>query len=378
MVIKNKLRNIEPVFMDEEHFPVLVTNVGVSSKESEFTTEFEKARVAIEAGTNIISDLSLIANPESMQIEYMSRFNVPFSNVAIYETFCRGREYLITPKASDFILDFEKQAKRGIDLITIHATVRYNDDKLISSSNRLIPTTSRGGAMALKLMHDGNYENPYFEYFDEILDIASDYNVCISLGPMYRPASVWDCHHENELHFLEIDRMSEMVARAEDRGVGIAIEGIGHSAISDIPQVLQYAKSKCNNTPYRVLTVSTDTAMGFDHVSSAISSAVAVQYGASSITCVTRSEHIGIPNADEIRESVFSAKIAAESGFRARMESFPHDYMVSTKRKEHGCFAKSEGFLFVNELEHRNNGIHKGKSCGMCGDYCPFLILDEL
>ena len=378
MRIKNKLRTIQSVNMDSNSFPVLVTNVGVSSNDNDISVELNKAQVAIEAGANIISDLSLVPNPADIQKRYMDMIDVPFSNVAIYETFCNGLFSMKTPSPEQHIIDFEEQAKRGIDLITIHATAFKEDMALIEDSKRLIPTTSRGGAMVLRNMYQGGYENPYYVYFDDILSIAEKYHVCLSLGPMYRPASVWDCHNQNELHVLELERMGQLVRRARDKGIGVAIEGIGHASIKDIPSLVGTAKRHCGDAPYRVLTVSTDTAMGFDHISSAIASAVAVQNGASSITCVTRSEHIGLPTLEDIRESVYSAKIAAESGYRARTEDYSRDYLVSLARKERGCFARSEGFLFQSMLEKINNGEHKGKSCGMCGDFCPFLILDAL
>lgn len=376
MIIKNRLRAIQPVSMDINSFPVLVTNVGISSKEDDFSVELEKANVAIAAGANIISDLSLVSDPADYQKRYMDQIEVPFSNVAVYETFCNGLSSMQTPDPEQYIRDFEEQVKRGIDLITLHATVWKGDLQLLRDSKRLIPTTSRGGAMVLRNMYEGDYENPYYVYFDDILDIARRYDVCLSLGPMYRPASVWDCHYENSLHILELERMGQLVARAKAKGVGVAVEGIGHASIGDIPGLIGKAKECCGDAPYRVLTVSTDTAMGFDHISSAIASAVAVQNGASSITCVTRSEHMGLPTTDDIREAVYSAKIAAESGFRARTGSFSNDYLVSSARKERGCFAQSEGFLFQAELSKIEKGEHKGKSCGMCGDFCPFLVLD--
>lgn len=377
MKIRNKLRGISPVFMDRNHFPVLVTNVGISSKTDDIEVELKKGKIAIEAGTNVISDLSLIPNPAEFQKRYIDEFNVPFSNVAVYETFCQGLNNGKTPSPEQYVRDFEEQAKRGIDLITLHATVSRQDYDSIMQSKRLIPTTSRGGVMVLRNMIDGGYDNPYFTYFDDILDIAEKYSVCLSLGPMFRPASVWDCHYHNSLHTMELERMGELVKKAEKRNVGIAVEGIGHASIADIPNVVGNAMQYCGDAPYRVLTVSTDTAMGFDHVASAIASAVAVQHGASSITCVTRSEHIGLPTIDDIKEAVYSAKIAAESGYRARECQFPADYEVSSSRKEFGCFAKSNAFLFSKDLSKIDNGTHKGKSCGMCGDFCPFLILEN-
>lgn len=377
MKIKNTIRTITPVTMDSDHFPVVVSNIGISSRDDDLSVEIIKAKTAIDAGADIISDLSLVENVAEVQKRYLDIINVPFSAVSIYETFCKniGKRKLV---AEDFIVDFEKQAMRGIDLLTLHATVFKEDMRLIEASKRHIPTTSRGGVMMLRCLQRYGYENPYYEYFDDVLKIAKKYDICLSLGPMYRPGSVWDCQYENNLHFVELSRMGELVGKANAANVGIAIEGIGHAPLNVIPSLISEAKKVCSEAPYRVLTVSTDTAMGYDHISSAIASSVAVQYGADSITCVTRSEHLGLPTIEDIRESVICARIAAESGYRARKKEFPLDYLASSARSKFGCGAMSEGFMFMDELITINRGEHKGQSCGMCGDFCPFLILDEM
>ena len=377
MIIKNKLRNIAPIVMDSEHFPVIVSNIGISSADDDFSVEFEKAKVAIDAGADIISDLSLIKNVEDVQKRYLDMFDVPFSAVSVYETFCKGLDGKKLT-ADDFIRDFEKQVLRGIDLISLHATVFGSDIELIKASDRHIPTTSRGGVMMLRCLQRFGYENPYHEFFDDILKIAKKYDVCLSLAPMYRPGAIRDCQYANDLHLIELARMGELAQKATAAGVGVAIEGIGHAPLNAIPDLIAEAKKLCSNAPYRVLTVSTDTAMGYDHISSSIASAVAVQYGADSITCVTRREHIGLPTVQDIRESVICARIAAESGYRARRKEFPLDFMVSSARRDQGCGASSDGFLFSDEFALSDKGEHRGKSCGMCGDFCPFLILDDI
>ena len=377
MIIKNKLRSIQPVVMDADHFPVIVSNVGVSSVTDDLATELEKARVAAQAGADVISDLSLVEQVESVQLQYLSTIDKPFSAVSVYETFCARKDGK-APDAEQFLRDFEKQAMRGIDLLTIHATVFREDVTYLKDSGRHIPTTSRGGAMMLRCMRSGGYENPYYTGFDDLLKIAKKYDVCLSLGPMYRPGSVWDCQYENDLHLLELSRMGQLVAKAQAAGVGIAVEGIGHAPLSAIGQLVAEGKHRCGNAPYRVLTVSTDTAMGYDHIASAIASAEAVRHGADSITCVTRSEHLGLPTVEDVRESVICARIAAESGYRARKQAFPRDAQVSAARSQYGCGAVSEGFLFNAEAARKDPKAYRGRSCGMCGDFCPFLILEEL
>lgn len=378
MIIRNKVRNIAEKYMDQSHFPLIFSNVGISSQQDSLLDELQKAQAAVLAGADAISDLSLSSNIDVIQKRFIEVLDVPFSSVPIYESFC---DYLfdkksITPEA--IVNTAINQIRRGVDVVTLHATVLKADRALLGTSQRLIPSTSRGGTMMLKLMTLNNFENPYYVYFDEILDAARNYHACISLGPMYRPASVWDCQYKNDLHFLELSRMTELITRAKEKGVGIAIEGIGHAPMNLIENLVANAKKICLNVPYRVLTVSTDTAMGFDHVASAISSALAIYYGADSLTCVTRKEHMGLPNVDDIKESVYAAKVAAQSGFSARQKNFQKDYDVSLARSKDGCCAMSDSFLFRDLIAQWDKGNHKGKSCGMCGDFCPFLINETL
>lgn len=376
MVIKNILRNIQPVIMGEDSFPVIVSNVGITARDESFHDEAAKATAAVKAGADIISDLSMVPNISELHKWYVDNVDCPLSCVAVYETYLKTQHKKVD--SNQFIKDFEEQAIRGVDLITLHATVHKNDIDLIRSSQRLIPVTSRGGTMMLDCMIRNGYENPYYEFFDEVLKIALKYHVCISLGPMYRPASVWDCACQNELHLLEIERMADLVKKAQHVGVGIAVEGIGHAPISQIPSLVLKSKHKCNNAPYRVLSVATDVAMGFDHISSAIASAVAVQYGADSITCVTRDEHLGKPSVNSIIESVYAARVAAEVGYRSRKGTFPLDYSVSSARRNMGCHASSDAFMFSELIPAFPSENRDKKSCGMCGDYCPFMLLDNM
>ena len=172
--------------------------------------------------------------------------------------------------------------------------------------------------------------------------------------------------------------MSKLVKRAQDIGVGIAIEGIGHAPIEFIPQIVPHSKSICYNAAYRVLNVATDIAIGFDHVASAIGSAVAVLHGANSITCVTRAEHLGIPTLADCIEGVQCAKIAAYCGFAGRTGNHNQDQKISIARSQNGCIGCIDATLFpdlVQEYILTHNIQKKDQSCSMCGSCCPYVIL---
>ena len=225
----------------------------------------------------------------------------------------------------------------------------------------------------LKMMEKNNYENPFYTHFDEILDICKKYDVCISLGPCYRPASVCDCDPNDELTLLELKRMGLLCKRAIDKGVGITIEGIGHAPLNLIKPMIELAQQMCYDVPYRVMTVSTDIALGYDHIASAIASANAIYNGASSVTAVSRMEHLGIPTYEDTLEAIKAAKVAIYSGYIARTNDLKKDKVMSVAREVSGCIGHIPSTLFPNEplkTNKRNN-----KSCSMCGEYCP---LNEL
>lgn len=381
ILIGSKVRNVNPVIMGEGHFPVIVSNVGLSSDQDQFEIENDKIRRAISAGADVIADLSLVGDISMLQSRIVENLTVPFSAVTIYEVYQLIKKMNLKASPDIFINTFANEAKRGIDIMTLHATVSRKDINKIKNSARVIPITSRGGTMMMELLLENALDNPFYSYFDDILDIAHNYSVCISLGPSYRSGSVCDCWHNEELHLLELQRMGELVKRAQAKGVGIAIEGIGHAPINRIPDLINQAKQLCLNVPYRVLTVATDIAMGYDHIASAVASATAVMYGADSITCVTRAEHVGLPFSEDVEEAVIAAKIAAHCGYIARTGDLSKDRAMSVARDKYGCIGKTSASIFPDgaqqiAMEHSYHG--NSKSCAMCGEFCALALSDRI
>jgi phosphomethylpyrimidine synthase len=379
--IGGNVRNVAPVLMGEGHFPVIVSNVGISSDNDPREIEIEKIRRAVSAGADVITDLSLVGDIHVLQSHLVENLAVPFSSVAIYEvyTLIKRTNKKLSP---DIVIDtFMNEAIRGVDIVTLHATVFREDIYRIKASQRVIRTTSRGGTMMMELLLENAIDNPFYTHFDEILDIAKKYSVCLSLGPCYRPGSVCDCWQDEELHLTELNRMAELVERAEAKKVGIAIEGIGHAPLNRIQSMIKQAKDMCFAVPYRVLTVATDVALGYDHIASAIASAVAVMHGADSITCVTRAEHIGLPSPDETEEAIIAARIAAHCGYIAKTGNMIRDNAMSIARDIHGCRGIISEAIFPEGarqamLEHMNRS--NCKSCRMCGEFCALSLSDQI
>ena len=382
MIISSNVRNVKGIVLDTNAYPVMFVHVGVSEEgdiDKNISEEREKIADAIKLGANVICDVSMHNNLEYVHKKLLEGFDVPFGVVTIYEAYINSQDKNLKVEEDEYIKIFEQEILRGFDIITIHATVFKEDRKLITSTNRVVPTTSRGGMLMLELMEKNNYENPFFTRFDEILELCKKYNVCLSLGPCYRPGSVCDCSPDDELFKIELERMAILVNKANEAGVGIAIEGIGHAPLNQIPNMIQAVREKCGDAPYRCMTVATDIALGFDHISSAIASSMAIYSGADSITCVSRSEHIGIPSKEETLEAVQATAIAIYSGYIARSNDFTLDRKMSMSRKKEGCIGDISTTLFpeqVKEIVKNKNSKKRGKSCSMCGSYCPLNSLE--
>ena len=375
MLLGGKLRGVSPIDIGENAKPIIFTHVGIISEfqtkeelDEAIELEAKKALRAIELGADAICDVSTNSNMALLHERLARVLDVPFGVVSVYETFVRTRKEHLSVSKESFFRDLEAQLRRGADLLTLHATVFRDDRTLFQGSGRIIPSTSRGGMMMLELLEAAELENPYYTYFDDILKLCIEYGASISLAPMFRPASVVDAREGDTLHVLELTRMAELVKMAAKSGVTIMIEGIGHASLVDIPRLVSKAKELCPEAAYRIMPVATDVAIGFDHISSAIAAATAIQHGADSITCVTRKEHIGIPSFEDTEEGVISAIIAAHIGYSARTGDLERDRRMSSERFRKGCLGDVEAALFPTEIYKE---LADERVCSMCGEYCP-------
>lgn len=382
MYIGGLVRKPKKVEFSIDSYPVLFAHVGIGETENlDEAIELERKKISLvlASGANVICDVSMTGQMAYVHKKMLEGFDVPFGTVSAYEAYISAEMHNLNYDPHQVVDLFLEEVKRGFDMITLHATIFRQDRQLINQSNRIISSTSRGGMLVLQLMEKNNFENPYYTYFDEILDIAKKYHIWISLGPCYRPASVADCNTEDQLFQLELQRMQYLVEKALKKGVDITIEGIGHAPLNQIPSMIKKTKERCFQVPYRCMTVSTDIALGYDHISSAIASAVAIYNGADSITAITRSEHIGFPSLEEVVEGVEAAKVAIYSGYIARTGDFTKDIIMSKTREINGCLGHIPSSLLPDkalEMICQKKSKRNRKSCTMCGKYCPLNRLD--
>jgi len=288
-------------------------NIGVSSVRSTIEQELEKMRIAIEAGADAIMDLSTGGDLDAIRQALLNDCPVPFGTVPIYQM-VSGRT--VDQVNEKIILEIiEKQAKQGVDFFTIHAGVLKEYVPL--TAKRVMGIVSRGGALLAEWMLYHNRENPLYEMFNEICAIMRQYDVCFSLGDGLRPGSLADATDEAQI--AELRTLGELTQRAQEAGCQVMVEGPGHIPFNQIEHNMKIQQKLCNNAPFYVLgPLVTDIAPGYDHITSAIGGTAAAYYGASFLCYVTPREHLGLPNAEDVRTGVIAAKIAAHAGDVAR------------------------------------------------------------
>lgn len=379
LCIGNRLRERKLLAGDGE-YPRILASIGMSRESDSILEEVEKARTAKKYGADIVIDHTLTPHHREIQQRILQEVDIPLSAIAVYDV---ASATLYSDKKwfdeNDVLTAIEDKAQMGVDMLTVHASVRKEDVSYFRASDRVIPCTSRGGTMVLENIQRTGKDNFYNTYFDEILAIAKKYHVTISLGAVFRPANIYDAIYNNEKYWEEIQRNAVLAKRAVDFGVPVMVEGIGHCPLHLIPEVVKKSKEICG-VPYRVLSVATDCGLGFDHVSSAVAVSAEVMHGADFVTAVSRSEHLGLPAIEDLKEAVISAKIAAHCGYIARTGDISSDLAMAKARSEYGCRGSIEASLIPEMTKEAlaERKLENGKKCTMCGEFCALSSGDRI
>ena len=312
----NKLHlktNLKPIGIGRAVTTKVNANIGTSSVRSSVEAEIEKLQAALEAGTDTVMDLSTGGNLDEIREHLLSLCPVPFGTVPIYQVI---EDRNVEDINAQIILEvIEKQARQGVDFFTIHAGVLKEHLPLLEK--RVAGIVSRGGALVAKWMLHHNKQNPLYEMFDDLCGVMAEYDVCFSLGDGLRPGAIADATDEAQL--AELRTIGELTQRAWEKGCQVMVEGPGHVPFDQIQYNMEIQQQICHGAPFYVLgPLVTDIAPGYDHITSAIGGTAAAFYGASFLCYVTPSEHLGLPNADDVRAGVIAAKIAAHAADVAR------------------------------------------------------------
>jgi len=312
----NKLHlktNLKPIGIGRALCTKVNANIGTSSVRSSIEAEIEKMKVALAAGADTIMDLSTGGNLNNTREQLLAQCPVPFGTVPIYQVI-EGRN--VEDIDNKIILEvIEKQAEQGVDFFTIHAGVLKEHLPLLEK--RVAGIVSRGGALLAKWMIHHNRQNPLYEMFDDLCGIMAEYDICFSLGDGLRPGAIADATDQAQI--AELKTLGELTQRAQEAGCQVMVEGPGHVPFDQIQYNIQIQQQICHGAPFYVLgPLVTDVAPGYDHITSAIGGTAAAFYGASFLCYVTPREHLGLPNADDVRAGVIATKIAAHAADVAR------------------------------------------------------------
>lgn len=288
-------------------------NLGVSGDCPDYAEEFEKVKLAVDLGAEAIMDLSNYGKTSTFRQQLIDYSPAMIGTVPMYDAVGYLEKELEDITADDFLEVIEHHAKQGVDFMTIHAGINRKAIENFKASKRLTNIVSRGGSLIFAWMEMTGNENPFYEHYDRILDILYKYDVTISLGDALRPGSIHDSTDPAQIS--ELIELGILTKRAWEKNVQVMIEGPGHMTINEIEANVVLQKRLCHEAPFYVLgPLVTDIAPGYDHITSAIGGAIAASAGADFLCYVTPAEHLRLPDLQDVRDGIISAKIAAHAG----------------------------------------------------------------
>jgi phosphomethylpyrimidine synthase len=380
----NRLKKISrPCAIGEGLRTKINANIGSSRDSNGLKEELRKLEVCIQYGADTVMDLSTGKNLKSIRNAIIEHSSIPVGTVPIYEAAInasRQKGNLSAMEVKDILDTIEEQAREGVDFFTIHCGLNKRTLEIFSRNERVLDIVSRGGAMLVEWMAYNRKENPLYEYFDDILEIAHDYNIVLSLGDCFRPGSVVDATDRPQIEELVL--LGELSQRARSKGVQIIIEGPGHLPLSHIEANVLLEKKLCQGAPFYVLgPLVSDIAAGYDHISGAIGAAYAAYYGADFLCYVTPAEHLRLPTIEDVKEGVIAFKIAAQAAdlARGRKDAIEKDRQFSLARKRRDWEKQIK--LSIDPQKARLYRTSKKLStedvCSMCSEYCSIKLVDK-
>jgi len=380
VIVRNKRRSIEPLAIGEGLRVKVNANIGASTANPEIKDEIKKLKVAEAAGTDSVMDLSVGDNLKKIRKRILERSGRVVGTVPIYEAAIKAeKKYGSFERltAQDILETIEGQAKEGVDFFTIHSGITKDIVENPNFQQRKGGIVSRGGAIISRWIIANKKENPLYEYFDDILDIAKKYRVVLSLGDGLRPGAIsdsLDSHQVSEL--LNLGALTDI---GRKKNVGIIIEGPGHVPINQIEANVSLEKEICKGAPFYVLgPLVTDIALGYDHISSAIGGALASMYGADFLCVVTPKEHLGHPDSEDIKLGVIAARIAAHSVDLLKNSKFKKiDDDISSLRKSREWNKLINLSIYPQGIRNMSKELKLSDVCSMCGRYCSLKIMDN-
>lgn len=376
--------NLEPIGIGIAAKTKINANIGSSSIQNCIENEIEKTKTSIKYGADTIMDLSTGGNLDEIREAVIAHSSVPIGTVPMYQILHDLKDDILNLNIDKMLSTLEKQAKQGVSYFTIHCGFLLEHIPYVAK--RKMGIVSRGGSLMASWMMHHHKQNPFYEAFDEILDICREHDVSLSLGDSLRPGCLADA--SDEAQFSELKILGELARKAYERDVQVMIEGPGHIPLNQIERNVEIQKELCNNAPFYVLgPLVTDIAAGYDHIASAIGACVAAWKGVAMLCYVTPKEHLGLPNAKDVREGIIAYKIAAHAAdiARGRIKARVRDDAMSDARY---AFKWEEQFNLALDGE-RAREFHdealpqdifkEAEFCSMCGPkFCSYKISQNI
>ena len=366
--------NLKPMGIGRKLKTKINANIGNSSLSSDICAELRKLEICLEFGADTVMDLSTDGDLDAIRSAIIEHSSVPVGTVPMYEILKEAKE--VTNITNELILSvLEKQARQGVSYFTIHAG--FLRDFLPLVKKRKMGIVSRGGSLSASYMSKLNRQNPFYEIFDQILEICARYDVSLSLGDGLRPGCLYDATDEAQLSELKV--LGELTLRAWQKDVQVMIEGPGHVPLSQIEYNMKIEQELCHDAPFYVLgPLVSDIGAGYDHITSAIGGTMAAYHGASMLCYVTQKEHLGLPNENDVREGIVAHKIAAHAADVAlgKVGAIEKDHAMSDARYAFDWnkqFELSFDPKKARELHDESlpeDAFKSAHFCSMCGPKC--------
>lgn len=384
VLIKNRLRNIEPLALGKGLSTKVNANIGTSPDYANLKEELKKLDAAIKSGADAVMDLSTGGDIDKIRREIIKVSTVAVGTVPIYQVAIEMRKKnkpFTRATVNEIFEVIERHLEDGVDFITVHCGITRETIKRMEKKRRVCGVVSRGGSMMIEWMKTNKKENPLYEYYDRLLQLAKKYSVTLSLGDGLRPGAIHDATDEYQIKELVV--IGDLVKQARARGVSVIVEGPGHIPINEIEANIKLQKTICDNAPFYVLgPLVTDIGAGYDHIVAAIGGALAGYYGADFLCYVTPSEHLGLPNVEEVREGIIALKIAAHAADIGKNIAPALNRDLAVSRARYALDWNKMINLLIDPLKAKKifmrKHSHSSLTCTMCGEFCAMKKTREI
>ena len=375
-------KRLEPCGIGKALRTKVNANIGTSSDYGDVNTELEKLQAAASAQTDTVMDLSTGGDISAIRCAIIDSTSLTLGTVPLYQAGIEAINKwgsIVAMPVDHLFAVIQEQAEDGVDFMTVHCGVTQKAVSRLRQSPRVTDVVSRGGAFTIGWMLHNEQENPLYEFYDRLLDIARRYDVTLSLGDGLRPGSLADASDRPQIE--ELLTIGELVERSRAAGVQVMVEGPGHMPLDQIAANVQLEKLVCKGAPFYVLgPLVTDIGAGYDHITAAIGGAIAAAYGADYLCYVTPSEHLSLPDANDVREGVLATRLAAHAGdiVKGVKGALDWDLKMSLARKnldwqEQMKLALDPGRATKARAQHDTSG----SGCSMCGQYCAMELVAQ-